>query len=93
MTPVCYDVTDGSILYVKLFFDTESQNDKVKIITSQKRLMASFKFQSIGQKMLRFQKVTSETSKIGTLLITLAAANFFVIEKELFVMNFDSEFS
>ena len=42
---------------------------------SQKRLMAPFNL-SIGQKMLRFWKMTLETSKIWKLPIALVTSNF-----------------
>ena len=49
-------------LYIGLFFDTESQNAQVKLVTSRKRIMTSFKL-SIGQKMLWIRKVISENLK------------------------------
>ena len=61
------------ILYVSLFFDTQSQNAEVKLVTSQKCLMTFYKL-NIPPKMLRFWKVALVNFKIGKVLIT-----FFIV--------------
>ena len=60
---------------LRLFFDTESWNAYVKIVTSQKRIMTSFKL-NIGQKI---------TPEIKKLFATSAVSNF----QELFANEFD----
>ena len=51
------------ILHTGFIFETELYNAKVKLVSSQKRLMMSFDL-NIGQKMLRFWKETLEDLSI-----------------------------
>ena len=61
---------------------------QVKLVSSQKRLMTSFKL-NIGQKLLKFWKVISKNLKIGNFPATLATSNF----QKLLVNKYDSKLS
>ena len=69
-----------------MFFDIESQNAQVKLVTSQKLLRTLFKI-SFGQKMLRFWKVILENLKNWETFGYFSDLKF----SRVFVMKFDSK--
>ena len=71
---------------VRFLILTHEMYVKVKMVTSQKRLMTSIKL-NISQTMIIFQQVTSAKLKIGKLFLTVANSNF----QELLFNEFDAK--
>ena len=74
------------ILHISLFFDTESRNAYLKLVTSQKRHITSLQL-IMDQKRLRFRKVTSKNLKNWKLAVVLVASNF----QDLFISGVNSK--